>query len=96
MMYALLALAVYRMARMVALEDGPWNVFYRLRSLVVNYERGRRDSWLIRGVGCPACLSFWLGFVGAALLPWQGWAWYVVTALALSGAATWLYRQERP
>lgn len=84
--FLLLVLAVYRVAHMVAMEDGPADVFSRLR-----YRIGQR-GWIGRGVHCPLCISFWLGWLGALLLPWAGWAWYGVLALALSGVTLVLYR----
>jgi hypothetical protein len=91
--FAILALAVYRTARMLALEAGPFELFARWRGWAE--ERGAPE-WMIEGFGCPLCLSFWLSWAAALLLPWQGVAWYVATALALSGAAVALVKQERP
>ena len=88
------ALAVYRASRMVAREDGPFNIFYRLRSRVRHWTRGRGDSWVWRGITCPLCISVWLAALAALALPWQGWAWYSLSTLAISGGATWLYGQE--
>lgn len=82
----LLTLAVYRVAHMVAAEDGPADVFTRIR-----YRIGQR-SWIGRGFHCPLCLSFWLAWPAAALLPWAGWLWYGVLALALSAVTLVLYR----
>lgn len=96
MIYLLAALAVYRLSRMIADEYGPFNVFLKLRTAAKHYARGRADNWLWKGVTCPLCLSFWLAWPVAALLPSADWPTYIVTALALSGAATWLYKQERP
>lgn len=84
--FLLLGLGVYRVAHMVATEDGPWDVFSRWR-----YRIGQR-SWVGRGFHCPLCISFWLGFGAAAVLPWYGWLWYIVFALALSGVTLVLYR----
>lgn len=84
--FLILALAVYRVAHMIAREDGPWDVFARLRS------RAGQRSWIARGLWCPLCIAFWLGFVAAAWLPWLGWAWYGAAALALSGVTLVLYK----
>lgn len=84
--FLLLGLAVYRVAHMVATEDGPADVFSRFR-----YRVGQR-TWIGRGFHCPLCISFWLGFIVAALLPWAGWWWYGAQALALSGVTLVLYK----
>lgn len=86
-LFILLALAVYRVAHMVALEDGPADVFAKLR------HRAGQRSWVGRGFHCPMCLSFWLGFGAALALPWAGWWWYVSVSLALSGVTVVLSRR---
>jgi hypothetical protein len=86
--YLLLALAVYRVAHMVALEDGPADAFARWRHRV-----GQR-SWVGRGFHCPLCLSFWLGLLAALALPWTGWLWYGASSLALSGVTLALGRRH--
>lgn len=91
------ALAVYRLSYLISTEDGPADVCYHVREWV--HQRypdqdviirggtspiiGKKVAWQYRGVQCPKCISFWLGFVGA-LLVWPGWFWYVPLALALS------------
>lgn len=84
------ALAVYRLSHMIAYEDGPWDVFTRLRGHVsaASWD-GRPETWgrhwTARGISCPLCISFWLSWLAALALPWQGLVWYALTALALSG-----------
>lgn len=87
LMLLVLALAVYRVAHMIGLEDGPFDLFATLR-----YRAGQ-TTWIGRGMHCPLCLSFWLGFVAALLLPWLGWIWYGVAALALSGVTVVLMKR---
>lgn len=69
--YFLLAiLATYRIAHMVAREDGPFDAFMLLRELV------GQEKWLGRGLHCVLCISFWLSLPAAILikLPWFiGW-----------------------
>ncbi len=58
------SLATYRLARMVATEEGPFGGFTRLR--------GRLDpdqtTWLGRGMVCQLCVGFWLALPIAALI----------------------------
>jgi hypothetical protein len=86
--FLLLALAVYRVAHMIGsdTEEGPWSVFADWRHFV------GQKTWVGRGFHCPLCISFWLGFGAALLLPWFGWAWYIAAALALSGVTVVLHR----
>lgn len=48
-------LAAYRLAHMIAREEGPFSVFANIR--------GRLDpnqaTWLGRGISCAACVSVW-------------------------------------
>jgi hypothetical protein len=72
---------------MVSSEDGPFNIFQILRfESTVMFG----DNWVSRGLHCPLCISFWLGFVGAAFLPWNGVTQYFISAIALSGISTFL------
>jgi hypothetical protein len=78
--YILAVLATYRVARMLALEEGPFSVFDRWRNLFL------KDDWIGRGMRCPLCLGFWLALpaavaallfdrtlpADAALLVWLG------------------------
>jgi hypothetical protein len=66
-------LAVYRLAMMVTREEGPFDVFDRLRAaasrLPDNAEGNRRRShWIARGLACPLCVSFWLALPAAFLV----------------------------
>lgn len=47
-------LSVYRMAHMIAMEDGPFDVFSTLRGKV------GQSNWIGRGFHCVLCISFWL------------------------------------
>jgi hypothetical protein len=70
-------LATYRLAHVVAMEDGPFDAFTRLRTRV------GQATWVGRGIACPLCLSFWLalpmagltldgGVVGVFVVMWLG------------------------
>ena len=66
-------LAVYRVAMMVTREEGPFDVFDRLRAaanrLPDNAEGNRRrPHWIARGLACPLCVSFWLSLLAAFLV----------------------------
>lgn len=81
----LAAFAVYRAARMVAEEDGPFFLFKRLRD---RFSDDKRSFDL--GLHCFACLSFWIALLAALLLCWaSGWDWYELPLwwLGLGGAA---------
>ncbi len=87
MRFTLSALAVYRVAFLVAREDGPWGVFRRLRS-------SAKDSAAGRLVACVNCLSVWIALPLAAFVG-SSWVERVVAWWALSGAAVLLDRATR-
>lgn len=83
--FVLAALAVYRVAHLVAIDEGPFSVF-----LILRVALGQKHWWG-RGLHCPVCLSFWLAL---------GPAWYFAATpaelalywLGLAGAAVLLHR----
>lgn len=56
--YALAVAAVYRVAYMVALETGPFELCAKLRRAAT-----KAPLWVQEGLGCPLCISFWLGLL---------------------------------
>lgn len=75
----LAVLAAWRVAHLVAHEDGPWGVIVSLR------ERAGSGGWG-RLMDCPYCLSMW------AAAPLSGWMAATFTSgvvlwLAISGGA---------
>lgn len=85
--FIVVGLAVYRLSVMITNEYGPWDVFENLRNWLP------KASMLGKLTRCPFCVSMWLGFVGALMLPYMGFGWYITTALALSAMATLLVKR---
>jgi len=85
--FTLSALAVYRVAFLVAREDGPWGLFRRWRSVVKDWPAGRL-------FGCVNCLSVWIALPLAAFVG-HSWVERVVAWWALSGAAVLADRATR-
>lgn len=75
----LAVLATWRVTHMLAREDGPGEVFARLRG-------GLGESWLGRTLACFYCLSVWVAapLAGFVTLDPLGW---LVSWLAVSGGA---------
>ena len=68
--WVLAALATYRMAELVALDEGPFRVFAKARAWA-----GCHPSDIIREnfgelVHCPYCLGVWFGLFCALLAGW--------------------------
>ena len=86
--FVLAALAVWRLAFLVAREEGPWRVVARVRAAV-----GRGP--LAGGLSCVKCVGLWLAapfafFVGGT------WPELFVTWLALAGVAALIDEWARP
>lgn len=59
-------LATYRVARLLVLEDGPGDVFLRVRAWAGCYEYGadgRAEKMLGRALNCPHCTGVYVGFL---------------------------------
>ncbi len=86
-------LATYRVAHMIVGGEGPFLVFMRFRSWFVN--RYGMEHWTSKGLACVFCTSFWLAWIPAAFLPWEGWTMYFFNGLAIGGGVVvihrWLY-----
>lgn len=87
--------AVYRVSRMVALEEGPFEIFLNARGWAYNkFEQ----VWVRRGLTCPLCISFYVALPAAVIiyffnhLEWYAilWLWF-----GLSGSASFLYKLEQ-
>lgn len=85
--FALAALATWRVTHLLAKEDGPSNVIFRMRQALGNGFFGKLTD-------CFHCLSLWVAvptafFVGGTAVEW------CVSWLAISGAACLLERAGR-
>ena len=88
--FVLALLAVYRLAQLVALDDGPGAVFHRLRSFfgerAAGAEMGSFRWSLAELVNCPYCLGVWFSAMIAFALYPANPVDYVLYVLALAGA----------
>jgi len=84
--FILAGLAVYRLSRMIADEEGPFEVFARLRGLP------NAETWIGRGLACILCLSVWVALPVALWIDWS-LSWWL-TWLALSGVTAILRKWE--
>jgi hypothetical protein len=72
-------LVVYRVGHMLAIEDGPFDMFSWMRGKI-----GQR-TWVGRGFHCILCVGWWLALpVGVLIAPDQWWlAWPAVAGVTL-------------
>jgi hypothetical protein len=86
-----LSLAAWRLASLVANEDGPWMVFKRLRQRAEQWCKQYRfcsELGLYELFSCEWCNSIWIGAGLTALYLWLGDAiLYLAIPLALSTVA---------
>jgi hypothetical protein len=85
--FAVSALAVYRVAYVIAREDGPWDVFRRLRASAKNSSAGRL-------VTCLNCLSIWLS-LPLSMFVADTWIERAIAWWGLSGAVVLMDRATR-
>ena len=65
--FTLAALATYYIALSVTKQDGPWEVFGRLRA------HWSANDWKGRGIRCHVCVSLYSAALVAGLLLLLGW-----------------------
>jgi hypothetical protein len=84
-------LAVYRAAKMIATEEGPFSLFLKLRNRFLG------DSWIDRGLHCPLCVGFWLALIPSIILAWVLglWLWVVGFWFAIAGVQAALQGREK-
>jgi len=86
-----LSLAAWRLASLVANEDGPWLMFKRFRQRAEQWckkYRFCRELGLYELIACEWCNSIWIGAVLTVLYLWTGEAiLYLALPLALSTIA---------
>ena len=79
--------AVYRIALMLANEEGPFSLAEEFRRGVRRRTQGKRAEWIARGVECPRCMSFWLSAVAALIMVQRGYVPYQDVLVAWFGLA---------
>ena len=86
MHYLILALATWRLSNLLVNEDGPGNMFARLRNLAGVQDGTDTQPNAIAGVfACIWCMSVWVGALfGMGWLAWGNAAMWVALPLALS------------
>ena len=67
-------LAVFRLAELIAIDDGPGDALLWIRAKLGAYdlgEDGRPETSIGRAVICPWCLGIWLALIAAFVVaPW--------------------------
>lgn len=81
LVFLIAALAVYRLGRLFAYEDGPLDIFMGLRLTLGAYETdetGTPKGTLGRLAVCPCCWGLWFGlFFTVILMPPYWFVWWL-------------------
>lgn len=86
----------YRVARLIALEDGPFDMFTRFRSVMGAYDydaQGKAKSMTGKLVSCPFCTGIWVSII-LAFLPNNKWVKWFEDMLVIAGIQTFLQSRE--
>lgn len=71
--FILLSFAVWRVSSLITSEDGPWDIFAKLRNISgVRYDESSQEygtTSLSRGILCLWCVSLWVGLPIAFIFP---------------------------
>lgn len=66
--FILCALAVYRLAELLVLDDGPFEIFDRIRKFFGQQSAIITGPSVIKEIAlllsCPFCVAIWLSFIG--------------------------------
>lgn len=90
--FIMLALAAYRLARLVAKEEGPLSIFSEIRMAAGAYdlaENGQPATALGRGISCPHCVGMYAGGL-LYVLSLHRWSKPLIVWLAVTGLQSWL------
>ena len=90
--FILACFAVFRLAELIAVDDGPGDVLLTMRAKLGAYDLdddGRPATSIGRGIICPWCIGIWLALPAAFFVaPWgyDVFLWW----LAIAGGAAFL------
>lgn len=91
-------LATYRIARMMAYEEGPYGIFTALRLWAGGMDLGpdgQPDTALGRLVTCPLCIGVYVAAIHAVMVMWPTtWGNLWLIWLGIAGGQTYLQRTE--
>lgn len=93
--FFLLTFVCYRLAQLLAFDEGPFGIFFKLRVRAGAYDydnQGRARTAIGRMMTCPYCLGIWIAL--PLSLYASGIQWYIVW-LAIAGASSFLWSIRR-
>lgn len=89
----LLSFANYRLSRLIAVDEGPFGIFDRLRAMAGAYDLGpdgQPVTVLGRGISCPHCVGIYAALLLWILILLPG-GHVILWILAIAGAQSFLW-----
>lgn len=89
--FLLLVLACYRVAQLLAYDEGPFSCFRWIRIKAGSYDygaNGEAETALGRFMACPYCLGVWIALFLA--VSFYSWSDVVIYWLAIAGGQAFL------
>ena len=86
----------YRVARLVALEEGPFDIFTQVRSVMGAYDydaQGHPQSITGKLISCPYCVVLWVSII-LFFLPKNRWINWIEDILVIAGIQTIIQSRE--
>lgn len=88
-----LILVCYRLSRLIAIDEGPFSIFLKLRVKLGAYDygnNGQAQSNLGRGINCPHCIGLWIALPLALIA--SGIQWHTLLYwFAIAGGQSFLW-----
>ena len=92
----------YRLSILLAVEEGPFSIFFWLRNRLGAYtyaENGEPETLAGRLSSCPLCVGIYIAFVAAIVAGWMRVYplridYFVIVWLGIAGIQAFLYRLE--
>ena len=97
----LVVLAVYRLSELFSLDQGPLDMFGRLRGFFGRMASESKRSDSLAGevallLSCPFCLGIWLSVAGAFLMAFPSRSGdFILLILGIAGAQCFMEQQSR-
>lgn len=91
----ILSLATYRLAQLISIDNGPMNLFAKLREQTDSLARAEQEEnegrtlWqnINDGLHCPYCTGVWSAII--LMIIYRKW-YTLVYLLAIAGGQSWL------
>lgn len=82
--------ACYRLSELIAYDDGPFDLIYDFRRLIIKWGNGKSSKTipgsLVMLIGCPYCLGVWFGIIVGLMLVYPNfWGNIFITIFGLAG-----------